>query len=256
MQDEPRYEILSAPRQVSMDDEWFDVAGLDHFWIERRFDVLFRLCGSLIQHDTKIAEIGCGSGLVQRQFEDHLDIPVDGFDLNTEALQRSISRRSRLACYDVEDRKEALQGRYDLVLLLDVIEHVLDERAFLSAAAFLASPGGHLVVNVPASPRLYSRYDDAVGHLRRYTPASLLEAAQQSGLEVVLWSYWGLPLVPLAVARKLAVSRTARGGVIRRGMEPPGRPVNRALALLSRIEPLPQKLYGTSLLGVFRKSSR
>jgi len=251
-----RYEMLSPSQRVSMADEWFEVADLDHFWIERRFDVLCKLCGPLIRRDTKIAEVGCGSGLVQRQFEDRLDVPVDGFDLNTEALQRSISRRSRLACYDVNDRKEAMQGQYDLVLLLDVIEHVPNEHAFLSAAAFLASQGGHLVVNVPASPRLRSRYDEAAGHLRRYTPASLLEAAERSGLQVVVWSFWGLPLVPLAIARKLTVSRAARDNVIRRGFEPPGRLVNRTLALLSRIEPLPQKVYGTSLLGVFRNSPR
>ncbi len=253
MEGAPRYEILSPSQQVSMGDEWFDVASLDNFWIERRFDLLRRLCGPLLQRDAKIAEVGCGSGLVQRQFEDRLDLSVDGFDLNTEALQRSVSRRSRLACYDVHDRKEALHGRYDLILLLDVLEHVQEERAFLNATSFLASPGGHLVINVPASPRLYSRYDEAVGHLRRYTPVSLLEIGKGSGLELVRWSYWGLPLVALAIARKLAVTLVSRDRVIRLGFEPPGRVLNRALRLFSRLEPLPQKFYGTSLLAVFRK---
>ncbi|MFZ0969888.1 MAG: hypothetical protein WAN13_16575, partial [Candidatus Acidiferrales bacterium] len=61
---------LSAPVGVSMADQWFDIAALDHFWIRRRFDVFRRLSGDLIPQARDIAEIGCGHGLVQRQIED------------------------------------------------------------------------------------------------------------------------------------------------------------------------------------------
>lgn len=255
MTSETRYEVLSPSRPVSMGDEWFDTASLDHFWIQRRFAVLRAICGSLLRPELRVAEIGCGIGLVQRQFEDRLGIPVDGFDLNASVLQRSVSRRGRLACYDVEDRREELRASYDMVLLLDVIEHVRDADGFLDAAAFLMARGGHLVVNVPASPRLFSRYDEAAGHLRRYTPAALLASGQSCGLEALAWTYWGLPLVPLALARKLVVARADRGDVIRRGFDPRSPLLNRALALLARAEPLPQKLFGTSLLAVFRPVS-
>jgi SAM-dependent methyltransferase len=239
-----------------MGDEWFDVANVDHFWIKRRLDVLIALCGSLLRDDARLAEIGCGSGLVQSQFEDRLGLSIDGFDLNAEALERNASRTGRLACYDVQERNEELRDRYDLVLLLDVIEHVQEDARFLEDSAFLAKPAGHLVVNVPASPRLYSRYDVAAGHLRRYTPRALLEVGQKAGLEVASWTYWGLPLLPLAVARKLLMPGVDDEQVIRAGFEPPGRLANRVLTAFARLEPLPQKLFGTSLLVLFRKSPR
>ncbi len=249
-----RYETLSSARTVNMGDEWFDVANVDHFWIKRRLDVLIALCGSLLRDDARLAEIGCGSGLVQSQFEDCLGLSIDGFDLNAEALERNASRTGRLACYDVQERNEELRDRYDLVLLLDVIEHVQEDARFLEDSAFLAKPAGHLVVNVPASPRLYSRYDVAAGHLRRYTPKALIEAGHHAGLEVVSWTYWGFPLLPLAIARKILMRGVDDEQVIRAGFEPPGRLSNRVLTALARLEPLPQKLFGTSLLVLFRKS--
>jgi SAM-dependent methyltransferase len=251
-----RYETLSSARAVSMGDDWFDVAHVDHFWIKRRFAVLCALCDSLLEGDARVAEIGCGSGLVQSQFEDRLGLSVDGFDLNADALERNASQTGRLACYDVQERNEELRDRYDLVLLLDVIEHVQDDASFLEDSTFLAKPGGHLVVNVPASPRLYSRYDVVAGHLRRYTPRALLEAGQKAGLELASWTYWGFPLLPLAVARKLLMLGVDDGQVIRAGFEPPGRLANRILTALAHLEPIPQRLFGTSLLALFRKSLR
>ena len=155
----------------------------------------------------------------------------------------------------MHERNDELREHYDVVLLLDVIEHVEEDVRFLQDSAFLAKPGGHLIVNVPASPRLYSRYDVAAGHLRRYTPKALIEVGHQAGLEVASWTYWGFPLLPLAIARKILMRGVDDEQVIRAGFEPPGRFANRILTALARIEPIPQKIFGTSLLALFRKRS-
>jgi len=60
---------LSSPAEVSMANWWFGIATIDHFWIQRRFEVLRRLAGSLIPVAREIAEIGCGHGLLQHQIE-------------------------------------------------------------------------------------------------------------------------------------------------------------------------------------------
>src|SRR6266516_7707486 len=51
---------LSSPGEVSMADQWFEIASIDHFWVRRRFEVFRRLAGSLIQDARDIGEIGCG----------------------------------------------------------------------------------------------------------------------------------------------------------------------------------------------------
>lgn len=58
--------------------------------------------------------------------------------------------------------------RFDCVLYIDVLEHIEDDGAEVARAADRLSPGGHLVILVPANPSLYSAFDRAVGHYRRY----------------------------------------------------------------------------------------
>jgi SAM-dependent methyltransferase len=66
--------------------------------------------------------------------------------------------------------------RFDTVLYIDVLEHIQDDRAELSAATAHLAPGGSLFVLAPAFPSLYSEFDRAIGHCRRYTAASLTAA--------------------------------------------------------------------------------
>jgi SAM-dependent methyltransferase len=62
---------------------------------------------------------------------------------------------------------------FDTVLYIDVLEHIADDRRELANAAAHLRPGGHLVVLGPAHPWLFSPFDQAIGHHRRYTRSSL-----------------------------------------------------------------------------------
>lgn len=66
---------------------------------------------------------------------------------------------------------------FDSILYIDVLEHIRGDRAELAHAAQLLSPGGYLVVLSPAYQSLYSEFDAAIGHFRRYTTTSLARAA-------------------------------------------------------------------------------
>ncbi len=94
--------------------------------------------------------------------------------------------------------------KFDAILYIDVLEHILDDRDELARAAGRLSEGGHLVVLAPASPRLFSPFDAAVGHHRRYTRKSL-EGLAPGTLRVARSEYldaFGY-LVSLANARGL-----------------------------------------------------
>ena len=119
-----------------MIDHWYDLAHPDHFWIRRRFDVLERLAGPLIRNAVGLAEIGCGNGLVQSAIEDRYGMAVAGFDLNELALKMNISRMSPVYCYDIHQRSEEFRARFDVILLLDVLEHIEDEGAFLQSLKY------------------------------------------------------------------------------------------------------------------------
>jgi SAM-dependent methyltransferase len=113
------------------------------------------------------------------------------------------SSPKRLVCFDLAYDASWLQGkaptdprltftatrpeaRFDLVLMLDVLEHLEDDRAALHGEVLsLLEPGGWLLINVPAGERLFCRHDELLGHKRRYTPARLRGLVEESGLKIV-----------------------------------------------------------------------
>src|SRR4030095_14947503 len=127
-----------------------------------------------------IAEVGCGNGLVQRQVEDHYGVPVTGFELNEVALKQNCSRTSPVYCYDIHQRSADLKAKFDLVLLFDVLEHIEDENMFLNAIRYHMTATAQLVINVPAHQSLYSEYDRAAGHIRRYSIGDLRKVVAAS----------------------------------------------------------------------------
>jgi SAM-dependent methyltransferase len=246
---------LSPPHQVRVSEQYFLNASLNHFWVARRFEIMRRLAESELASARRIAEVGCGNGIVQRQVELAYSRGVDGFDLNDFALKHNISEHGGVFCYDVHDRLPQLHERYDLVLLLDVLEHIPDEDAFVDAVLFLLSPGGRLIVNVPAGQFLYSSYDRVQGHCRRYSLKTLREALERSRLSVLASTYWGMPLVPLLLLRRYLHTSDDEAEVMRKGFLPPGNHANRLLGLLARAERIPQRTGGTSVMMVLGRAA-
>ena len=72
---------------------------------------------------------------------------------------------------------------FDTILYIDVLEHIEQDKAEVERAAAHLKPGGHLIVLAPAHQSLYTPFDKAIGHFRRYTKSSLL-ALEPSGLQV------------------------------------------------------------------------
>lgn len=66
---------------------------------------------------------------------------------------------------------------FDTILYVDVLEHIEDDRSELARSAARLRPGGHVIVLAPAHQTLYSPFDRAIGHFRRYSTTSLLAAA-------------------------------------------------------------------------------
>ena len=65
--------------------------------------------------------------------------------------------------------------QFDSILYLDVLEHIEDDKAELDKVVAYLRPSGYLIVLAPALPYLFSRFDEAVGHHRRYTKDTLRE---------------------------------------------------------------------------------
>ena len=98
--------------------------------------------------------------------------------------------------------------RFDTILYLDVLEHIEDDRGELERAAAHLSPGGHLAVLAPAFQFLYSPFDRAIGHYRRYT-ASTLSALAPERLVQVAREYMDGPGALLSMGNRALLRHAA-----------------------------------------------
>ena len=250
-------DYLSRPGPVRMAQDWFAIAPIDHFWVQRRFAVAQKLAEPLIASAAQIAEIGCGHGLLQRQIEDAYGKQVWGCDLNEHALRQNISRRSKVCCYDVFQRNASLRATFDLILLFDVLEHLPDEPAFLDAILFHLAPEGKLIINVPAGQSLFSAYDVVNGHFRRYSIASFRRTMEGNHLELKSWTYWGLPLVPALFLRKYwLMHKTDEREITSAGFDSRSPVLNRGMNEFAKLEWIPQHFFGTSLMAICARSEQ
>lgn len=248
-----RIEFISEPAPVNMADDWFEIATSDHFWIRRRFDIARRMLRSCNLTGSRVAEVGCGHGLVQQQFEERFGVAVDGFELNLVSLEQNVSTRGRLLHYNVSEQRAEFAGLYDLVILFDVLEHIERQEEFLNAIKFLAREGGHVLINVPALQDLYSQYDRRAGHLRRYALPELESLVRAQGFYIQGSTYWGSPLLPFLWMRKQHLRFVRPENVIRRGFDPGSKLINRFMYALSILEAIPQPFCGTSAMLLARK---
>lgn len=254
-------EILSSSKPSDFTGVWYDIAADDHFWVRWRFKFFLREIARLridAASPMRGLDIGCGHGAVLRQLAAHTAWQSDGCDLSKAALTQHSGGIGRVLYYDINDRRPELRETYDFLILFDVIEHIEQTAPFIAAACFHLKPGGHVFVNVPACQRLYSAYDVAAGHCRRYNKPLLRRQLAESGLEVRSLRYWGLLLLPALIARKLYVDRKGPSdAIIKIGFDPPGRAASALLsAALACESVLPAPPIGTSLLAICRKPDR
>jgi SAM-dependent methyltransferase len=153
-----------------------------HPWeIARVRFVLETLTGSgALPPSPRILDVGAGdafvAGLLARRLPGARVVAWDAHfsDLDLESL----------AGRGFQVVRELPKGPFDAVLVLDVLEHVEDDRGFLARIVSESAPGAVFLVTVPAWPQLFSAHDLALGHFRRYTPASCRELLAKAGLTV------------------------------------------------------------------------
>lgn len=135
---------------------------------------------------------------------------------------------------------------YDTILYVDVLEHIEDDRGEAARAFRHLAPGGHLIVLSPAHPFLFTPFDQAIGHFRRYTRRSLA-AISPEGSTRVRWRYLDSVGFFASLANRLLLSQSM----------PTARQLwvwDRLMVPFSRwIDPLTFFAFGKSVLGIWRR---
>lgn len=223
-----------------------------HWWYRARREILASLIERRIPlpAGARILEIGCGTGhnlVMLRRFGevDAIEIDAAAREIAAQRLGRDVLSAPLPELTGIED------GAYDLVAILDVLEHVEADREALVSMARKLKPGGRLLITVPAHPWMWSAHDEVNHHKRRYTRRTLRKAIGEAGLKVELLSWFNSLLFPLAAASRVAGRLT---GSKESGDKLPPGPVNRLFEAVFGLEryavgrlPLPP---GVSLVAI------
>lgn len=135
---------------------------------------------------------------------------------------------------------------FDTVLYIDVLEHIEDDRAELERASARLRANGHLIVLSPAFQFLFSEFDKAVGHYRRYTAKTLAAVFPTSLKRERLFYLDSVGMMTSLVNRFLLKQGTPNAGQIKLW--------DRAIVPISRVvDPLLLRSFGRSVIGVYRK---
>jgi SAM-dependent methyltransferase len=143
-----------------------------------------------------VLDVGCGWGVNLETFE-AAGFDVVGLDVSRRMLELLNTPRRLLIEADLCQEPPATATCYDGILMLDVLEHLDDDRGALRHAARLVRPGALIVVSVPALPELRSEFDELQGHRRRYLPETLRAAFEGTGFAVRSVFWWGSWMVPV-----------------------------------------------------------
>jgi len=203
------------------------------WWFVARQEILLKYINRRLglPAGARVLDVGCGTGAILELFSRRFD--AYGSDTAPQAIefcrQRGLTKL-HLGTLDTYPPS----APFDLITMLDVVEHVEDDRTLLRGAHRLLRNDGHLLIAVPAFPSLWSKHDAMLHHKRRYTRDSLRQTVTGSGFSIVHLTFFNSFLFPVAWAKRVAARVT--GSDRADDLEIPGVGVNAALRAVFALE--------------------
>ena len=227
----------------------------DHWWFRGRLAIVLAVLRRVLPpRRLRLLELGCGTGNVLSALAEFGE--AVGMEAHPDLLAAARHRGVDVRAGTLPTELGVEPGWADVVLLLDVLEHLDDDLATLRSARGALGHDGVLVVTVPAFPWLWTAHDVALGHRRRYTAAGLRGVVERAGFTVRRVTYFNTLLFPIVAL--VRVCHRIRGHA-EHDLRRPLAPVNRLLASLFALErflaPRVRLPFGSSLLLVARCGS-
>ena len=162
-----------------------------------------------------ICEVGCGAGEILRQLQIKMDkdCTFTGYEVSPQAFKLCQEKRNSKLRFKLKDILKEKGTSFDLVLVLDVVEHLEDYFTFLRK---LKPKGSYKIFQIPLEINLFHliknsfvKFRDTVGHLHFFTEAMAFRVFEETGYEIldfIYTDYLGFPRQPL-LYRLLGVGR-------------------------------------------------
>ncbi len=202
-----------------------ELNGLDssrHPWELARLEIVYKhilnVSKAHQKSSLKLLDVGSGDGYFIREIcrrlpqAEAIAVDIEYTDRMLEQLQAANKDLQQRVRY-LKDLAEVPVQDYDIVILLDVIEHVADVKGIFSHIFTRLSHDASFIVTVPAFQNLFCSHDVFLKHYRRYTTALLQQHLEQSNIKVIKKGYFFfsllLPRLLQVIREKLAGDKTA-----------------------------------------------
>lgn len=227
-----------------------------HWWFVTKKKIILDIIDrySINNRPKNILDIGCGSGLMLNSLNNLGQ--TFGMDMSDEAV--SFSKEifnGRVEKGSLPDHIPYEENFFDLIIALDVIEHIdRDVDSLITIRSHLIL-GGKAIITVPAYMFLWSAFDEMNQHKRRYSRSELLEKLKDAGFTVEKISYYNTLLFPAIFAVRMLNNILLRNGAS--DLDVPNRPINYLLKKIFVLEKYLLRFgdfpFGVSILAVVRK---
>lgn len=170
----------------------------EHWWFRARREILTQALRSLeLPPDSEILEIGCGTGGNLAMLGSLGN--VCGVEMHEEACRYARATSGRDIRVGHLPDAVPFDKQFDLICLLDVVEHIENDREALKALNGMLKPGGRIVITVPAYQWMYGKHDVLLHHFRRYSRATLARVVSGSDIAIEKLTYFNALLLPITV---------------------------------------------------------
>lgn len=228
-----------------------------HWFFVARRRILARLLDEVLTglDHGKTLDVGCGTGATMGFLERYGE--VTGIDISPKAVEYCRAQGRERLCLASGESLPFVDGSFDLVTALDLLEHLEDEAAGLREMWRALNSDGRLVVIVPAFMFLWSEFDRFSGHYRRYTGSELKQRVEAADFEVARVSYFNTFLFPVIWGVRTLKNLMGRRASASSDLILPGRALNGLLTWFFSLEAgliaRGQLPFGVSLVCVARK---
>lgn len=185
-----------------------------HWWFSARRDIIIDLIRKRVKLKpaAKILEVGCGTGSNIAMLQQFGTLDALEPDEGARELASSRSGLEIKGGFLPQDGGNIPDAAYDMIVLLDVLEHIPQDGPALKVLREKLAPGGKMLLTVPAMPWLWSAHDAVHHHQRRYTRAALRQVMEEAGFRISFISYFNMFLFPAVVAARALGKLTGREG--------------------------------------------
>jgi SAM-dependent methyltransferase len=176
-----------------------------HWWFVARRKIIQKILNSWPHDGTRsILEIGCGTGGNLKLLSTYG--AVSGVEQDDKALSLANGRKICPVKKGALPDSIPFAQTFDLICLLDVLEHITDDLAALQAARNKLLPTGKVLITVPAYNFLWSSHDVELHHKRRYNRKDLSDLLLKAGFKVRYSTYFNTFLFPLIAVIRICNS--------------------------------------------------